>query len=183
SGSDDDGGAEHAAGVGVVLADPGQPVQAAGAGRRAGQQQRAGADPGHEVGDGARCDEEGGGERGGGEGGRQGRGSPDGLRAYGEEEEHAEDEDPHAGVAQVSTGAVAVAQQPHWQEGLRGAGLDDRERGKQRRGGRQRGDDLGISPVGDAVRAGGGADQSVDQGDDPGGAGEGPGQVEPAAAG
>src|SRR5439155_19783811 len=38
------------------------------------------------------------------------------------------------------------------------------------------------TPVGDAARAGGGADQPVDQGGDPGGAGEGAGQVEPAVA-
>ena len=64
----------------------------------------------------------------------------------------------------------------------RAAGLDDRERGEQHRGGGERGNDLGIAPVGDAVGAGGGADQAVDQGGDPGGAGDGAGQVEPAAA-
>src|SRR5215813_1655843 len=52
AGADDQGRAEHRGGVGVVLADLGQPVQAAGGGRRAGQQQRAGADPRHELGDG-----------------------------------------------------------------------------------------------------------------------------------
>src|SRR5215467_690879 len=61
-GADDQGRAEHRGGVGVVLADPRQPVQAAGGGRRAGQQQRAGADPGHELGNGAGGDQEGGGE-------------------------------------------------------------------------------------------------------------------------
>src|SRR5262249_41352441 len=119
SGSDDHGGAEHRAGVGVVLADPRQPEQAAGAGRRAGEQQRPGADPGHKLSDSARCNEEGGGEREVGDAGPQGRVSPHGLHEDGEEEEHAEDEDAHAGVAQVGAGAEAVPQQSERQCGLR----------------------------------------------------------------
>src|SRR5229473_872794 len=182
AGADDQGRAEHRAGVGVVLADPGQPVQAAGAGRGAGDQDRAGADLGHELGDGPGSDEQGGGEREVGEAGFQGGVSPGGLHEHGEEEEHAEDEDAHPGVAEVGAGAGAVAQQPDRQQGLRAAGLDDRERGEQDRGGGQRGEDLGITPVGDAVGGGGGADQAVDQGGDPGGAGDRAGQVEPAAA-
>src|SRR4029077_12502877 len=69
AGSDDQGRAEHRAGVGGVLADPGQTVQAGGGGRGAGQQDRAGADPGYELGDGPGSGEQGGGEREVGEAG------------------------------------------------------------------------------------------------------------------
>src|SRR6185312_12755448 len=99
AGADDYGRAEHRAGVGVVLADPGQPVQAAGGGCRAGDQQRAGADPGDELGDGPGSEEQGGGEWEVGQAGLQGRVAPGGLHEHGEEEEHAEDEDAHPGVA------------------------------------------------------------------------------------
>ena len=81
---------------------------------------------------------------------------------------------------QVRAGPVAVGQQAQRQQGVAAAGLDDRERGEQHRRGRERGDDLGIAPVRDPVRAGGRAGQAVDQGGEPAGRGDRAGQVEPA---
>ena len=152
--------AEHPAGVGAVLADPGQPDHPAGRERAAGDQQRPGADPAHCPLRDHRHHQDRGNVGQVGQPRPQRAIPPHLLDEQGQEEEHAEDRGPDAQADQERPGPVPAAQQPHGQQRVPAAGLDHPERGQQHRGGGQRDDHLGVTPVRDAVRGGGGWSRS-----------------------